>query len=65
VLVDRLAFTGPVAFQNSTVEDFERQRRYDTIDKRLQEAGALALLIYTKTVTRFCAPAIPSPKERL
>ena len=62
VLVDRLAFTGPVAFRNSTVEDFERQRRYDTIDKRLQEAGALALLIYTKTVNQVLRTSDPVPE---
>jgi carboxypeptidase Q len=62
VVIDRAVFTGPVAFQNTTPEDFERQRRYDTIDRRLHDAGALALLIYTKTVNQVLRTSDPVPE---
>jgi carboxypeptidase Q len=62
VLIDRLVFTGPVAFQNTTAEDFERQRRYDTIDRRLHDAGALALLVYTKAANQVLRTSDPVPE---
>jgi carboxypeptidase Q len=62
VLIDRVVFTGPVAFQNISWEDFERQRRYDTIDRRLHDAGALALLVYAKTVNQVLRTSDPVPE---
>ena len=62
VLIDRVVFAGPVAFQNITPEDFERQRRYDTIDRRLHDAGALALLVFTKTVNQVLRTSDPVPE---
>ena len=61
VLIDRAVFIGPVAFHQSTVADFDRQRRYDTIDRRLREAGAAAMLVYTKTVNQVLRTSDPVP----
>ena len=61
VLIDRMVFTGPVAFHESTVADFDRQRRYDTIDRRLRDAGAAAMLVYTKTSNQVLRTSDPAP----
>lgn len=61
VLIDRAVFTGPVAFHQSTVADFDRQRRYDTIDGRLRGAGAAGMLVYTKTVNQVLRTSDPVP----
>ena len=59
VLVDRQAFTGPVAFHLSGAESFDRQRRYETFAARLKGAGAAALLVYTKTVNQVLRTSDP------
>jgi hypothetical protein len=59
VLIDRAVFIGPSAFRGNTPEDFDRTRRYDTIDRRLNDAGAAAMLVYTNTVNQVLRTSDP------
>jgi hypothetical protein len=52
VLIDRASLTGPVVFRHTTPEEWQRQRLYETLDQRLKGAGALAALVYTKTLNQ-------------
>lgn len=52
VLIDRTSLTGPVVFRHNTPEEWDRERRYETLDRRLKNAGALAALVYTRTVNQ-------------
>jgi carboxypeptidase Q len=59
VLIDRQAFTGPRAFRHASTEEWDRQRRYETLHQRLAQAGAMALLVHTdrpNQVLRTSAP---------
>lgn len=52
VLIDRASLTGPVVFRHTTPEEWQRERLYETLDQRLKSAGALAALVYTKTLNQ-------------
>jgi len=60
VLVDRASLTGPVAFRHTTPEDWQRERLYETLDQRLKAAGALAALVYSKTVNQVLRTSAPT-----
>ena len=52
VLIDRAVLIGPVAFHHGTVEEWQRERRAETLYARLRDAGARALLVYAKTANQ-------------
>jgi carboxypeptidase Q len=60
VLVDRASLTGPVVFRHTTPEEWQRERLYETLDQRLKSAGALAVLVYTKTVNQVLRTSAPT-----
>jgi len=60
VLIDRATLTGPVVFRHTTPEEWERERRYETLDARLKNAGALAALVYTKTANQVLRTSAPT-----
>ncbi len=60
VLIDRASLAGPVAFRHTTAEEWERERRYESLDQRLKKAGALAALVYTKTVNQVLRTSDPA-----
>ncbi len=60
VLIDRASLTGPVVFRHTTPEEWERERRYETLDQRLKSAGALAALVYTKTANQVLRTSAPT-----
>lgn len=59
-LIDRASLTGPVVFRHTTPEEWERERRYETLDRRLKNAGALAALVYTKTLNQVLRTSDPT-----
>ncbi|HEY6824222.1 MAG TPA: M20/M25/M40 family metallo-hydrolase [Steroidobacteraceae bacterium] len=60
VLIDRASLTGPVAFRHTTPADWERERLYETLDRRLKNAGATAALVYTKTFNQVLRTSAPT-----
>ena len=60
VLIDRASLTGPTVFRHTTPEEWERERRYETLDQRLKAAGALAALVYTKTANQVLRTSAPT-----
>ncbi len=60
VLIDRASLTGPVVFRHSTPEEWARERRYETLDRRLKDAGALAALVYSKTANQVLRTSDPT-----
>ena len=60
VLIDRASLTGPVVFRHTTPEEWERERRYETLDRRRKNAGALAALVYTKTLNQVLRTSDPT-----
>jgi carboxypeptidase Q len=52
VLIDRAAVVGPAGFHHGTVEEWQRERRGETLYARLRDAGALAALVYAKTANQ-------------
>jgi len=60
VLIDRASLTGPVVFRHATPEEWERERRYETLDQRLKNAGATAALVYTKTANQVLRTSAPT-----
>jgi hypothetical protein len=60
VLIDRASLTGPMVFRHTTPEEWERERRYETLDRRLKNAGALAALVYTKTLNQVVRTSDPT-----
>lgn len=59
VLVDRQAITGPAAFHLEGAEAFARERRSETLDRRLRDAGARALLVYSTTLNQVLRTSDP------
>ena len=60
VLIDRASLTGPVVFRHTTPEEWDRERRYETLDRRLKDAGALAALVYTRTANQVLRTSAPT-----
>ncbi len=60
VLIDRASLTGPMVFRHTTPEEWERERRYETLDQRLKNAGALGALVYTKTMNQVLRTSDPT-----
>ena len=60
VLIDRTALVGPVVFHHGTVEEWQRERRAETLYARLRDAGARAVLVYAKTANQVLRTGDPA-----
>ena len=52
VLIDRQALIGPQAFHPQGPDDYELNRLSESLDARLQASGAVAALVYSKSVNQ-------------
>ena len=59
VLIDRVSLVGPAVFHHGTVEEWQRERRAETLYARLRDAGALAALVYARTANQVLSTGDP------